>query len=371
MAMVKSPFNGQLNSNEIFASIYNMIISQQVFDDNFAGGYDSLVSKFKTDGSMYGDTKLFYAQDILKSRKWGNYAEAENLLKTNRPADPKCQAITLDQFRQIDVTLDQYLSKRAWSTANAFATFQSVVLDMVRETKRAYETTLINAYVGTVQGGGAKHLVEVPLSTITATGEEKNRLEATEIADSLANLMVEMKDYSRDFNDYGFLRSYNPSDLIVVWNTKYVNKIRKVDLPTIFHKDGLIDKFDEELPARYFGVLDSAGGTVGTTAALVTGKTRAVDEMDCVNASKKVIGHVFAGDALPAGTVVTAGQAYIEDPNIICKVIHKSAIKFMSAFEVATSFYNPRSLTENHYLTWGFSAPDRLLNYPIVELHAD
>lgn len=372
MPMVKSPFNGQLNSNEIFSSIFNMIISQHVFADNIKGTYGQLVGDFKTDGSLNGDTKLFYASDILKSRKWTNYAEAGNLLATNKPDDPKCQAITIDQFRQIDVTLDNYLSKRAWSTQDAFSQFQSVVLGMIGETKRVYEATMINAYVGTVKTTAARPLVEVPLSDITATGEEKNRLEAQMIAQYLADLFVDMRDVSRDFNEYGFLRSYEDSDLLVVWNSKFVNKINKLDVPTIFHKDGLVNKFAERvLPARYFGEVDTAGGTVGTTAALVTGTVRAMDEMDAKNAGGSVLKHVFAGDLLPAGTVVTAGQAYIVDEDIVCKVIHKDAIKYMGAFEVSTSFFNPRSLTENHYLTFGYSNPDYLKNYPIVVVHAD
>lgn len=374
MAMVKSPFNGQLNSNEIFASIYNMIISQQVFSDNIKGTYGELVSDFKVDGTLYGDTKLFYATDILKSRKWTNYNEAGNLLQTNRPADPKCQAITLDQFRQIDITLDKYLSKRAWSTEGAFSQFQSVVMQMVSETKRIYEATLINSYVGTVKSEANRAEIEIGLAAIKAdkglNAEEKNRLEAETIAESLANLFVDMKDISRDFNDYQFLRSYDLGDLLVVWNSKYVNKIRKVDLPTIFHKDGLMDKFEDRiLPSRYFGKVDTVGGTVGTTAALVAGKVRAIDEMDCKNSGGDILGHVFAGDVIPTGSVIKANEGYIVDENVICKVVHKDAIKFMSAFEVATSFFNPRSLTENHYLTWGYSAPDHLKNYPIVVVH--
>ena len=60
-------FNGTLNSNEIFAALYNMIISQQVFADNLKGTNSSLVDMAKVDGSMYGDTKLYYATDVLKS----------------------------------------------------------------------------------------------------------------------------------------------------------------------------------------------------------------------------------------------------------------------------------------------------------------
>lgn len=364
MAQTKVPFNGQLNSNEIFASIYNMIISQHVYADNIKGTYNQLVGDVKTDGTMYGDTKLFYATDILKSYKWQDYDEAKNLLETKRPDDPKCQAITLDQFRQIMITLDKYLSKRAWSTEGAFGQFQSVVLGMVAETKKVYEATLINAYVGTIVTGAPKAKITVDLTGIDTTTEDGRRLEAQTIAQSLADTLVELQDVGRDFNEYGFLRSYDSSDFRAVWNSKYVNKIRKIDLPTIFHKDGLVDKFEERiLPSRYFGTVLTSGGTVPAGNV----KIRAMDETDCVNASGTVLGHVFAGDSLPDGAVYAAGEAYEESDKIICKLVHKDAIKFMSAFEVSTSFFNPRSLTENHYLTWGYSQPDHLLNYPIVE----
>ncbi|MBO7691520.1 MAG: hypothetical protein J6T10_02660, partial [Methanobrevibacter sp.] len=121
-------FGGSLNSNEIFAAIYNMIISQQVYADNIKGTYSQLVDHFKVDGSLYGDTKLFYASDILKSRVWGADSEAANLLSINRPKAPEVQEIVIDQFRQIDITVDYYLSKRAWSTEAAFSTFTSVML---------------------------------------------------------------------------------------------------------------------------------------------------------------------------------------------------------------------------------------------------
>ena len=60
-------FTGTLNSNEIFSAIYNMIISQQVFSDNIKGTASSLVDRARVDGTLYGDTKLYYATDVLKS----------------------------------------------------------------------------------------------------------------------------------------------------------------------------------------------------------------------------------------------------------------------------------------------------------------
>lgn len=363
MPVVKAPYNGQLYSNEIFASIYNMIISQSMYSKRLSGLDSSLVKRFRTDGSMYGDTKLFYDADILKTVAWGADAEAANLLALDRPADPKCQAINLDQFRQIRLTVDNYLSKRAWSTEGAFSNFNSVMLSYVGKTKKLYDTLLINTYVGTVEGASNRATVEIALSGITATGEEKNRLRAQTIAKKMADLFVDMKDATRDFNDYGFMDAYNTSDLLVIWNSEYVNEITKVDLPTIFHKEGLMEKFQEEtLPARYFGHVAGAG-TVGQGA--LTGTVRSLVEKDFGST------HVFPGDIIPSGSVVAAGEAYVVGSDIICKVIHKDAIKYMSGFEVATEFFNPRSLTANHYLTFGYSTPDYIKSYPVITIEED
>jgi len=59
-------YTGKLNANEIFASIFNMLISQQVFADNIKDTKSSLVDAARVDGSMYGDTKLYYATDVLR-----------------------------------------------------------------------------------------------------------------------------------------------------------------------------------------------------------------------------------------------------------------------------------------------------------------
>lgn len=355
-------FTGQLRSNEIFAALYNMIISQQVFADNIKGTYSSLVDKARVDGSMYGDTKLYYATDVLKSAPWGKDAEAANLLQLYRPDAPECQAIHLDVFRQISLTVDNYLSKRAWSTEGAFSSFNSVMLGWIRETKKVYDATLYNTYIGTAESSTGKQEVSIPLSDITATGEEKNRLEAEMIAQYIADTFVELKDVSRDYNDYGNLRSYADGDLMVVWNSKYVNKIRKLDLPTIFHKDGLVDKFEEEiLPARYFGNINAAGGTTSSSNTTI----RAAVEKDF--GAK----HCFPGDLLPNSTAYGANETYTVEDDVICKIIHKNSVPFMSAFEVGTSFFNPKSLTETHYLTFGHNTLEYLKNYPFITVHAE
>lgn len=337
-------FNGQLKSNEIFSALYNMIISQEVFADNISQ-HQTLVDKARVDGGLYGDTKLYYATDALKSAPWGNDAEATNLLALHRPPAPECQEIVLDQFRQICLTVDNYLTKRAWMAEGAFSSFNGVMLGWMKETKRIYDGTLYNVFIGTTKSAKAAQNI-----TVTAGAD------AQQIAETLANLIVAMGDYSRDFNDYGFLRSYTEGEIKVIWNSKYVNKIKKIDLPTIFHKEGLMDKFEEEiLPARYFGNVN--GAQVATSSN--TGQYRSVVEKDYGST------HVFPGDVIPAGFVIAKGEGYLVDEKVICKVLVKLP-PYMSAFEVGTSFFNPKSLTENHYLTFGYNTLEYLKNYPFI-----
>ena len=370
-------FNGQLNTNEIFASIYNMIISQQVFSDNIKDTKSTLSDMSRVDGTLYGDTKLYYSTDVLGSVEWLDDSEAQNLLKLHRPQAPEVQKITIDQFRMIPLTVDNYLSKRAWSSENAFSEFNSIMLGWMRDTKRVYDSTLFNSYIGTASSLTGKQNVTVnlpaePDGVDDYNTEAYNRLRAQIIATRMADLLVDLEDVSRDYNDYGNLRSYSADDLVFVWNSEWVNQIRKLDVPTIFNKEGLIDKFAQHtLPARYFGNVNTEGGTTGganiTVRSLIEKDYNTVEPSAPTYDAKK---HVFPGDLLPNNTPYEEYETYGEDPSIICKVYHKRSIPFMTAFETGTSFFNPRSLTETHYLIWGYNSLEYLKNYPFITMKA-
>lgn len=359
-------FNGQLNPNEIFAALYNMCISQQVFSDNVYDTKSSLVDAARVDGGLYGDTKLYYATDALKSTAWGNDAEAENLLVLHRPSAPKCQSIVLNVFRKIALTVDNYLTKRAWGTEGAFSSFNSVMLGWIRTTKRVYDSTLYNAFIGTAASAIGKQNKTLTLPTVADDQEAQNRLQAQTIATEMSDILVDLADVSRDYNDYNFLRSYNPDSLIVVWSSKWANKITKLDLPTIFHKDGLIDKMGEyTLPSRYFGDINTAGGTVPDTNTTI----RSLYEKDYTVSG--TVTHVFPGDLLPGKATYSANETYTENSKIIFKIMHKNSVPYMSAFEAGTSFFNPLSLTENHYLVWGHNTLEYLKNYPMITVKSN
>ena len=377
-------FTGQLNANEIFGALYNMIISQEIYTDNIEG--DDLVDKAKVDGSLYGDTKLYYSTDALYSSEWGNDAEATNLLAVNRPKAPETQAIRLDVFRQIEVTVDDYLSKRAWTDEGAFATFNSVMLGWLNDTKKIYDGTTYNVFMGTNVSSATVNTIDVDL---TADGNSAGE----NLGLAVANLFSALNDYSRLYNDYGHIRKYSKSRIKILWNSKYLNVVKKIDLPSIFHNEELETAFvGDDMVEKYWGTVITATNistysastpTTGKpinsgTGAYTPGSNNANGTLRAVIEKTVTIGgtayHVFPGEEIPSGATVKVasgdfgmGEVYIEQANIIAKVYIKLP-PYMSAFQVGTSFFNAKALNENHYLTFGHNTLEHLKNYPFITL---
>lgn len=348
-------FAGQLRQNEIFAALFNMIISQEVFADNL-GKHQTLVDKARVDGGLYGDTKLYYSTDALASSEWGNDAEAAKLLQLHRPEAPKCQAIVLDIFRQIALTVDDYMSKRAFAEEGTFVSFNSVMMGWIKQTKRVYDGTTYNCFIGTAVADNTDNAAEVVNYEIDIN--EDGNSAGENIARAMADLFTDMGDYTRKYNDYGQLRSYADEDIQVVWNSKYVNAIKKIDLPSIFHDEDLQNTFvGDVLPEKYFGEVNDAA-TAGDGATVRSLVEQVIGEG--ANAH-----HYFAGELIKVGDTAPAGTSYTEDDKIIAKVLVKLP-PYMSAFEVATSFFNPKSLTETHFLTFGHNTLELFKNYPFV-----
>ena len=261
------------------------------------------------------------------------------------------------------------------------------------QVKKVYDETTYNAFVGTNISSADVNTLSVDLTTALSglSGVEKARMTAMVISQNLADLFDDLGDVSRKYNAYNFLRSYSYEDIKVIWNKKYINQIRKVDLPTIFDSKGLMEKFTEySLPSRYFGTvitssnistysdstpapgkpIDSDNNQYTPGVGNANGTIRSLIEKDVTVGGTPY--HVFAGDEIPSGATIVAstgnflpGEVYIEDSKVICKVITKLP-PYMSAFQVGTSFFNPRSLTETNYLTFGHNTLEQILDSAYV-----
>ena len=388
-------FNGRLNTNEFYNSIYNAARLYMIYADNLKGmDKKNLAEKYRADGGMYNDQSVFTDMDVLYSRIWD--PNDTNVLAPEAVVKPVQEKITVDQFRQIGIYTDEYLSKRAWMDPNTYDEFRSVVQKQSAETKRLYEQRMVDVFVG-VEPSAESQTITLTLPT-DADAEKQNRLQAQAIAKKIGDLFVDLKDTTNKFNVNGFIKSFDKGDIDIIWNADYYNQIRYVDLPTIFHKEDLLEN-GIVLPARYFGTRKTI--TVDAHAD-GTDKYRAemeafipVDATGKYSATGTNVVHVFPGDVLPnltpissEGTVdymtkeftvngvkrtiqyYTDVRAYQVDPKIICKLVHKDAVKYMSSFETATEFWNPKNLTTNRYLTWAYAKPQLLNGYPFITLVA-
>ena len=369
-----------LNQNKITAALFNMIISQRVFDNKVAS--TTLADKFRVDGTLFGDTKLYHSFDIGSPEDWLDDAEAEDLLKLNRNKSGKTQSITMGVYKIISVTVDQYLSKQAFMLEGTFAEYTSFLTGSLRKIKRVYDRSLINNKIGTLSPSTSRCDISI-VTPKGATIEETNRLEAQTIASRVRILKADLEDNNRDFNSLGYLRSYDPNEFIAIWNVDFSSKITKLDLPTIFHKD-FIDKFAEyTLPSRYFGKLGVVDSSKAQASDGVTYRSlieQDVTLVEALNFKGKTLAigtkfHLFAGDVIPnkiqvATTSEIKVPFYVEDSTIALKIIHKEDVPYMSGFEAGTEFVNGRALLKTDFLTWGHNTLTHLHDKPLITIRA-
>ena len=340
-------FNGQLNVNAIQSALFNMIIAQDIIGGSIKNNYN-LVDKAKEEAGLYGDTKLFYdAPNLTPVTFVQDDPEFTNVLKLHRPGAPKVQKLTIDTFKQTAVTKDNYLSKQAFANEGAFTAYIGVIESRLTKSKEVYLNKTYNTFIGTTKGYNSANQ-EVKLDIDTAAG---NNSTGENIAYAVANLIDEIKDYSTDFTKNGFERAFGEDDIQIIWNNKYKNAVLKIDTPSIFHNEAIERTFDgDKLPARFFGDVNnhttSVAGDRATKDLFLTTTTPGDT-------------YVAAGDLIPAGLTISAGDAYTVNDKIIAKVYTKLP-PMLEAFSVGTDFFNAKNLSTNMYFTWGHSTLDTL-----------
>ena len=355
-------YDGQLKANEVFASLFNMIISLQVFGTDI-GSLSGLYSGRKVDGTLYGDTKLYISTDALKTYLWdgsdGTLANQNqyNLLTVLRPPQPIEEALTIDQFRQIPVTVDEYLTKRAFTNEGTFSSFNGVILAWLNVTKTVYEHTTYNSHLMVSGLSKATSLGTINLKNSASgfqTGNELYKWRAQELFRQIEDSIAELNEPSREYNDHGFLRNYSIDDFEIIAPRGVLSGVKKHDAPYLFHPDDK-PKF-KEIHWKYFGVIDKTGATLTDPNTNI----RSLYEMDYTVGGTTT--HVLPGDLLPDGATYAANKAYtcsftsrpsINSASYTILLMHKRDYPIMSAFTVGTSFFNARRLDINHYLTFG------------------
>lgn len=384
-------FTGKLGKNKILFSevagaLYNMIINQTVESRTIGSGMASLIDEATREVGLYGDRILKYFTDMLRVYDYeADTADQLNVLTTYRPPVPICQEMVIDTAKFIPLTLDDYLTKQGFADSATFGSFQSVMSDWLKNTKKVYLAKEYNVFIGTTYASGAQSvsvgLNDIDSLTTQAEKEAASRRNAQMVAEAVANVMVAMtEDASRDYNDLGIEACFDKEDLLMVWNAEQLNKITLVDLPTMYNDNevlGALKKNIRRLPAKYFGQVNDFSGTSDITVQVNSGYHFL---------HQTVVGNKVyqAGDLIPVGTKIYDGTAqktlidsYVEDSTAdghnatLVKIIHKDAAPVLAGFETTTEFWNPKNLSRNDYLHFLYNSFDRFTGYPWVTVAVD
>lgn len=380
-------YNGHLNANHIQSALFNMIIAQDIIGGSIHANYN-LVDKAKEQAGLYGDTVLKIDTPVLTPVDWSqDSADAVNLLALDRPGAPKTQAITIDVFKQVRLTKDDYMSKQAFGTENAFAAYQSVLDSRLSKSKETYLNKTYNVFVGTTAG---------QVTTSIDVDADSQTL-GQNVAYGLTMLVDDMKDYNTKYTANGFERAFSDADIHIIWNNKYINAVRKLDTPILYNPGVVNEVFKGDvLPAKYFGtvitssnVSDFSAATPTTgkpidsdTGAYTPGSNNANGTIRAAKDLYKPFGTAGATVYIPAGAEIPAnktigasstdflyGEVYIEQADIICKVYTKLP-PVLEAFSVGTSFFNAKNLSTNMYLSFGHNTLVPLDSEAIVTVKA-
>lgn len=360
MASITAPaFTGTLNSNEIYDALFNLrILFQKLAPQTIKR--DEIVSLLDKATGMYGDTGVVQGMDIQGTYDFGIDAEATKLLNINRNKTQKIEKYTIDMFRQTDVTVDAYISKRAFLDEGTFAVFNGYLVSTLAKAMDAFESGYVKSSVGTYTSDNSACTIEVKIPASDGT-EATERLRTAGIKKAILDLKADMADNQRKYNGYKFYSSYDWDEFTAVFNTKYTNEINAQALYSVFNPSYIANATEgRQWTPKWFGTPVTESGTTAaentTIYSLVEQNSDGTTNFP-LTSEQLTAGtyRIFPGDLLPSNFGYNAGEAYTKDETVIGKIFAPEYVYYMTGYMQGDSFYNPRSATTNHYLRKGFS----------------
>ena len=352
-------FDGQLNSNEIYSALFNLrILFQKLAPQTVRR--DEIIALLDKAVGMYGDTGVLYGMDITGTYDFENDAEASKLLAINRNKSQKIEKYTIDHWRQTDVTVDAYLSKRAFLDEGNFAIFNGYLVGTLSQNFDAFETGFVKASLGTYESPIVACNINVTMPAADGT-EATERIRAAAIKKAIMDLEDDMKDNQRKYNGYGFYGSYDWNDMTPVFNSKYVNEINAQAIYQTFNPEFLRSANGaRKWTPKWFGSVVTANGKTTATNSnvysLIEQNSDGTKNLVLTSEQQTAgVYRIFPGDLLPNSFNYLKGEAYVRGDNVIAKIFFPEYIYYMTGYEQGEMFHNARSGTDNHYLRKGHS----------------
>jgi len=434
---------GTFTKNFLFAGTINLLRNVLVYANNVKQTGMDIASRYRVDFGTDPKQIIRYSTDALQTNPFAggdsilalnDYSgqdllqnESNMLLKNYFPVDPDNQAIEGGVKRIIVLSVERFISGRAFETPYVQNDFWSIMLGWTQGTKQVADETNFRAWLFTKEADVTYEvdLYDASSATSIADVEKANRLNAQKLSAFMTSLATNIRDYTRALNGFGNLRNYEMGEFDVYGKPETMNKILGIDLPSLFHIDRVKNPFVfEEQHARFFGSPNAAATTgdstvtfdavrgkptvtaVGTVRSfidqwlpsdetVVSGQRYRGNTRLNTSVTPNVVEHFyFAGDPIadtdtaPAAstnpqTGVVQYYSYTTEDNfdvngnpsggaVVDRIrfVHKEAPVLISGWQRADAFYNNRSGVTNNYTVYEFYF-DKFLEYPIFDIKAN
>lgn len=374
-------FDGSLNKNRIFTSYFNMITHMRVNGTGIDLSGDNIWSGRKKLAGMYGDSYLELSTDIIKMFDYDPKDEDYTLLSQFWSPEPAEQRVVIDQFKTIPLTHSNPLEKQAFMSETTFSEHGGVILAWIGKLKEMFDHTYYNSNILTTaeKYSTTAEFDLVPDGT-DIVGLSKIQYQAQMFSKKLEDLFAEMREPDTNYNELGFMRNYKRTDFDVVIPIGLATQITKLNIPFLFNpseKDHM-----KEVHWKYFGNQNDEAGVVGEDNQTIRALNNLAFDKNG-NPTKKpslMAVNLLPGQLLPEGAKYEAKTTYTSiytdetkpnwDEDFFVYLIHKKDFPILEAMNTSTAFFNPKTLSTNNYLHWGFNdvRAAKLAEYPLIKI---
>lgn len=288
--------------NKFLGTITNLIAYEQVADSLQAGDVGRFVEAFQDINVDNGDGKVVRFTDIYNVE---DLSATSTLLKSNPPKAGE-QYIPVTEFKDIPLTINQYLLRGAFVQEDQLAYFIAHLMAVMETTKTVFMAKQLIAEIEAYTPTNKEQTIEVDLLTPTAeaTAQEIDaidRLNAKRIYKALINKVDDVAWDNTKYNDTGYTEIINKQEMNLVIKISENTDMVVDALATLLNSSRITD--EEKW-----------------------GKTLKVPSNKFSTKSNKVIGWL----------------------------LHRRKVQFGYFYQVATSFFDASTLNQNNWLHFAY-----------------
>lgn len=203
-----------LQVNKFLGTITNLIAYVETANTAEEGEVGAFVASFQSNNVEKGNGKVIRAADYLNVEE---YNEESSLLTPRKPKVDE-QYITVENFKVIPVTINEYLMRGAFVEEDQMANFIGFIRTLMEKTRTAYLSdgiiALLEEYIPTQESQKVEvHVIDTDTLKDPMQLEAANRYNGNAMQKAFIKLLQSMGWPTTKYNDLGFKETIDNGSL--------------------------------------------------------------------------------------------------------------------------------------------------------------